>query len=87
MKLDPTGEIIFNSCSSGAPGSLLPCIQACLLPAVTSAVTLTQHDFAFAVPLGALSELAVLFLAAHIHQSIFLTQSNQCGVLLGTQIH
>lgn len=52
MKLDPTGEIPFNSCSSGAPGSplsKLPCSQACLLPAVISGVALTQHDFAFAV--------------------------------------
>lgn len=96
MKLNPTGEIIFNQLLlEYAPGSLLPklpCSQACLLLAVISGVTPTQHDFAFAVkndvvPLGPLLELAVLFLAGCIHQSFSLAQNNQCAVLVGIQIH
>lgn len=88
-------ESYSTSSSSGPPGPLLPklpCSQACLQPALIYGVTLTQHDFAFAVendivPLGPLLQLAVLFLAGHNHHSFSLTQNNQCGVLVVIQIH
>lgn len=94
MKLNPTREIIFNQLLlEYAPGSLLPklpCSQACLLPAVISGVTPTQHDFAFAVkndvvPLGPLLELAVLFLAGCIHQRFSLAQTTSVLCWLGSK--